>query len=130
MSFSTKSEGGMALTGDPDVSVIVNGKKELSPKVLKLAAEICELNLLETADLCEALKVPAVVSPLSAIVARCSLQACGWGVRVGVLRGCVGCRCGVAWRGVAWRVGVAWRGAACASLTTCAARGGCSRSWA
>ena len=51
-----KESGGVP-GSDPKVAVIVDGKKQLSPKVLKLAADISELTLLETAELCEALKV-------------------------------------------------------------------------
>jgi hypothetical protein len=76
-----KESSGIA-GADPSVSVIVNGKKQLSPKVLKLASDICELNLLETADLCEALKVrwasagdgPRVAPPTDDSHTRCHLD--------------------------------------------------------
>jgi hypothetical protein len=42
---------------DPSLASIVNGKKIVSPKIIKLADDIVGLSLLETVDLCDQLKV-------------------------------------------------------------------------
>ncbi len=44
----------------PTVSVIVNGKKEPSPRLVQLANDITSLTLLESAELAELLKVGAL----------------------------------------------------------------------
>lgn len=67
-----------ALDGvDTEVPVVVEGQKHYSERVTKLAEEILTLNLLETADLCDILKVgtaPGRAVDVAAHRGPCSLR--------------------------------------------------------
>ena len=62
---------------DTDVPVIVEGEKHYSERVTKLAEEILTLNLLETSDLCDILKVRCLCGELlwsCRLTASCRVQ--------------------------------------------------------